>query len=103
VSAADLHNLELEEPENISETKARNVAASAGGSTGIKLSLPHDDRHLAGTTQHAFEAQQRERNSEKTTEEKTEEEIVMQYVKKQSLMEFRFQSKGKARAIEVDS
>jgi hypothetical protein len=46
-------------------------------------------------TQSEFEAQQ---PGEKTTLEKTEEEIVMEYIKKQSLLELQHRNKGKARA-----
>jgi UDP:flavonoid glycosyltransferase YjiC (YdhE family) len=58
--------------------------------------------HLAGTTQSEFEAlQQRQgqRRGEKTTQEKTEEEVVIAYVKKQSLLEQQHRhKKGKGRA-----
>ena len=75
--------------------KAENAAAVAGGSPGVPS---YDHGHLAGTTQSQFEAQQQGRQGDKTTQEKTEEEIVMEYVKKQSLLEAHHQNKGKGRA-----
>lgn len=44
---------------------------------------PSYDEHLAGTTQSEYAAQRQE----KTQEEKTEEEIVLEYIKKQTLLE----------------
>ncbi|KAH3916821.1 hypothetical protein HBH56_063490 [Parastagonospora nodorum] len=60
-------------------------------------SLPlYVGKHVQGITQSAFEAQHQ---GEKTTHEKTEEEVVMEYVKKQSLLEAHHHSKGKGRAL----
>lgn len=53
----------------------------------------YDPAHLAGTTQGEFEAQQQ---GEKTAQEKTEEQIVLEYVKKQSLLEAHHKGKGRA-------
>ncbi|KAH7408766.1 putative glucosyl/glucuronosyl transferase [Phaeosphaeria sp. MPI-PUGE-AT-0046c] len=53
----------------------------------------YDPAHLAGTTQSEFEAQQQ---GEKTTQERTEEQIVMEYVMKQSLLEAHHKGKGRA-------
>ncbi|TVY61722.1 hypothetical protein Focb16_v012909 [Fusarium oxysporum f. sp. cubense] len=47
----------------------------------------YDQVHPQGTTQSAFVKQQQRQEGEKTTEEKTEEDIVMEYIKKASLME----------------
>jgi hypothetical protein len=59
-------------------------------------SLPsYDGKHVQGITQSAFEARHQ---GEKTTHEKMEEEVVMEYVKKQSLLEAHH-SKGKGRAL----
>ena len=58
--------------------------------------------HLAGTTQTEFEAQRQEQEGEKTTQERTEEEIVMEYMRKQSLLEMQHQSKGKSRATAIE-
>ncbi|KAF2158434.1 glycosyltransferase family 1 protein [Zasmidium cellare ATCC 36951] len=61
--------------------------------------------HLGGTTQQEFEASQARHPSEKTMQEKTEEEVVMEYVKKQSLLEaqhFRGNGKGRASVLTAD-
>ncbi|KAI1414887.1 putative glucosyl/glucuronosyl transferase [Hypoxylon sp. FL1857] len=58
--------------------------------------------HLAGTTRSEFEAQQQGQQGEKTTQERTEEEIVIEYVKKQSLLETYHQNKGKGRATAIE-
>ncbi|GAM35041.1 hypothetical protein TCE0_015r03036 [Talaromyces pinophilus] len=50
------------------------------------------------TSQNEFAGQRRE----KTTQERTEEEIVLEYVKKQSLLEAHHQSKGKGRATAIE-
>ena len=56
----------------------------------------YDSGHLSGTTQAAFEEQQSQQPGEKTQQEKTEEQIVMEYVKKQSMLEQKAaQGKGK--------
>ncbi|KAH7082383.1 putative glucosyl/glucuronosyl transferase [Paraphoma chrysanthemicola] len=55
----------------------------------------YDPGHLAGTIQSEHEAQQQ---GEKSEQEKTEEQIVLEYVKKQSLLEEQHRAKGKARA-----
>lgn len=51
----------------------------------------YDSVHVEGTTTpHAFErAEQNSRTDEKTQQEKTEEQIVLEYIKKQSLLEER--------------
>jgi len=67
----------------------------ADGPSGTQPPPSYDHSHLAGTTQDEFQAQHR---GEKTTQEKTEEEIVMEYVKKQSVLETHHQNKGKGRA-----
>jgi len=72
------------------------------GSPGIQRTPLYDPGHLAGTTQSEFEAQQQAQQGEKTTQEKTEEEIVMEYVKKQSLLEAHHQNKGKGRAAAME-
>lgn len=63
-----------------------------------------DTQHLGGTTKEQFEAQQKQKPGEKTAQEKSEEQIVMEYVKKQSLAEeeHRRAVAGKARATEGD-
>ncbi|KAK4899260.1 hypothetical protein LTR27_003492 [Elasticomyces elasticus] len=63
----------------------------------------YDQAHVAGTTQSEFEAQQQEQPREKTAQEKTEEEVVLEYVKKQTLLEAQHhQNKGKGRAEAVE-
>ena len=74
------------------------VAAVAGESPGVRRPPSYDQRHLAGTTQSIFGAQPQGRQEEKTTQEKPEEVIVMEYVKKPSLLEVHRQNKGKGSA-----
>ncbi|RTE81520.1 hypothetical protein BHE90_003977 [Fusarium euwallaceae] len=57
-----------------------------------KAAASHDSGHLAGITQNEFEAQQQ---GEKTTQERTEEEIVMEYIKKQSVLEVHHKNRAK--------
>ncbi|KAI2631540.1 family 1 glycosyltransferase [Hypomontagnella submonticulosa] len=85
---------ELERARGNSKNRTHNITAVIGGS------IPsYDQGHLAGTTQNGFEAQQLQgQQGEKTAQEKTEEDIVMEYVKKQSLLEMYHQNKGKGRA-----
>ncbi|KAJ4379413.1 hypothetical protein N0V86_005458 [Didymella sp. IMI 355093] len=59
--------------------------------------LTYDPRHLEGTTRNDFEAEQSKSRTEKTAEEKTEEEIVMEYTKRQSLLEAQHRMNGKGR------
>lgn len=54
-----------------------------------------DSTHLAGITRRYFEADYNESRTGKTEEEKTAEEIVMDYVSKQSLLEALHRSKSK--------
>jgi hypothetical protein len=71
----------------------------AGSSLGAHQLPSYDHGHLGGTTQSEFEAQQQ---GEKSTQEKTEEEIVMEYVKKQSLLESHHRNKGKGRVAATE-
>lgn len=78
---------EREEPESqkaLAEATRTNSSAEPSSS---QRPPSYDPGHLAGTTQTAFEAQQNGKQREKTIEEKTEEEIVLEYVRKQSLLE----------------
>jgi hypothetical protein len=52
----------------------------------------YDSGHLAGTSRRAFEA----RRETKSRQENTEEEIVLEYIKKQSLVEEQHRSNGKS-------
>ncbi|KAI5461862.1 hypothetical protein BGZ63DRAFT_356157 [Mariannaea sp. PMI_226] len=74
------------------------AAAVTVGSLDVQQPSSYDPGHLAGATQSEFEAHQQRQRGEKTVEERTEEEIVMEYVKKQSLLEMHHQNSGKARA-----
>ena len=94
---------ELERARKKSEKMAEKAAAVAGRSPGVQQSPLYDPGHLAGTTRSEFEAQQQGQQGEKTTQEKTEEEIVMEYVKKQSLLEQHHQNKGKGRATATEN
>lgn len=85
-----------------SEKMAERAVAVAGGSPSVQRPCSYDRGHLAGTRQSEFEAQQQEQRGEKTTQERTEEEIVMEYIKKQSLLEVSHQNKGKGRATAIE-
>jgi hypothetical protein len=76
-------------------------AAVTDQALGFQRPPSYDAHHLAGITQEEFQAQ---RLGEKTIQEKTEEQIVLEYIKKQSLLETHHQGKGKgrARAMEDD-
>ena len=93
---------ELERARNKSEKMAEKAGAVAGRSPGVQQYPSYDPGHLAGTTQSEFEAQQQGQQGEKTTQEKTEEEIVIEYVKKQSRLEQHHQNKGKGRATATE-
>jgi hypothetical protein len=91
----------LEQPPSEPDKLAIRPAAMAEASPSAYDSTSYDQGHLEGTTQGAFELQQQGQQGqqgEKTTQEKTEEQIVLEYVKKQSLLEAQHQNKGKGRA-----
>jgi len=98
----DEEDEEFERARGKSENIAENAAAVAGGSATVQQPPSYDQGYVAGTTQSEFEAQQQGSQGEKTTQEKTEEEIVMEYVKKQSLLEVHHQNKGKGRATATE-
>jgi UDP:flavonoid glycosyltransferase YjiC (YdhE family) len=86
------HERERREFEAISE----RAAAMTSRSPDYQQPPAYDPGHLAGTSRSDFEAEQKgQQRREKTAEEKTEEEIVMEYIKKQSLLEVQHQNKGK--------
>jgi UDP:flavonoid glycosyltransferase YjiC (YdhE family) len=89
---------ERKEPEKMSE----KAAVVAGGSLDRQQPPSYDPGHLAGTTRSEFEVQQKGQQREKTTQEKTEEEIVIEYIKKQSLLEAHHQNKGKGPATAIE-
>ncbi|WPG99033.1 Hypothetical protein R9X50_00183800 [Acrodontium crateriforme] len=62
----------------------------------------YDPGHLAGTTQSEFEAQRQQQHGMKTSRERTEEDIVMDYMVKQSLLEAQHRQQGKARAAAIE-
>ncbi|KAK4503548.1 hypothetical protein PRZ48_004463 [Zasmidium cellare] len=72
-----------------------------------EATLPSDDPpsydlgHLAGTTQAEFEDQQAKKPGEKTQQERTEEEIVLEYIKKQSLLEEENRKKMASKAPQI--
>jgi UDP:flavonoid glycosyltransferase YjiC (YdhE family) len=90
--------LDYEEMERVSTTDT----GKAGGKAIAMPPPSYDQGHIAGTTQSVFEEQQQTQQGEKTAQEKTEEQIVMEYVKKQSLLETHHQNKGKGRATVTD-
>ncbi|KAF2621325.1 glycosyltransferase family 1 protein [Macroventuria anomochaeta] len=84
------------------EKMAEKAAAMAHGSYHMPQPPSYDQGHLAGTTQSVFKAQQQGQQGEKTTQEKTEEDIVMEYVRKQSLLEAHHRNKGKGRSTATE-
>jgi hypothetical protein len=81
---------------------AAKAAVAVGGLSSFHPPAAYDQGHLEDTTQCEFNAQQQGQQMEKSPQAKTEEEIVIDYVKKQSLMEVRYQNKGKGRATTID-
>ncbi|KAK3670603.1 hypothetical protein LTR78_009571 [Recurvomyces mirabilis] len=83
--------------------RSEKVTESIGAPDALSAStgqLPaYDPGHLEGMTQTEFEARQRARPAEKTAQERTEEEIVLEYIKKQSLLELQHRSKTVAGPI----
>lgn len=99
---ADAEVAKLKQSRAIPEKTEDKVAVIEGSSSGVHQPPSYDPGHLAGTTRSEFEAQQQGQRGEKTAREKMEEEIVLEYVKKQSLLEQRHysQNKGKGRATD---
>lgn len=87
MGVGDEEDEEFERARGKSEKMAKKAATVADGSPGVQRPPSNYHGHLAGTPQSEFEAQQKGQQGEKTTQEKTEEGIVMEYVKKQSLLE----------------
>ncbi|CAO2649706.1 Nn.00g009980.m01.CDS01 [Neocucurbitaria sp. VM-36] len=94
----DEEDEEFERARGKSEKMAENRAVIAGESLDVRQPPSYDQGHIDGITQSVFEAQRQAQQGEKTTQEKTEEEIVMEYVKKQSLLEAHHQNRGKCSA-----
>ncbi|KAI9167841.1 Sterol 3-beta-glucosyltransferase UGT80B1 [Paramyrothecium foliicola] len=78
---------------------ARPLRSMASESSNGRCTKMYDQEHLAGSTRSEFETQGR---GEKTSQEKTEEEIVLEYVRKQSLLEVHHSNKGKGRATAAE-
>jgi hypothetical protein len=93
---------QVERSKTTPEEMAEKAAATAHGSYRMPQPPSYDQGHLAGTTQSGFMAQQQGQQGEKTTQEKTEEEIVMEYVRKQSLLEVHHRNKGKDRSTATE-
>lgn len=86
---------------HLQQITAQSLREHRNGGSGINKAedgSSHDRGHLMGTTQREFEMQQDEGLGEKTAKEKVEEDIVMEYIKKQSLLEQHHKNNGKARA-----
>ncbi|KAF2633110.1 glycosyltransferase family 1 protein [Macroventuria anomochaeta] len=77
------------------EAISERAAAITGRMIDRQQPPAYDPGHLAGTLRSEFEAEQKGQQGAKTAEEKIEEEIVMVYIKKQSLLEVHHQNKGK--------
>jgi len=74
--------------ENEEYQRALKASSTAHqGATTNEDPPEYDIGHVAGTTQQSYEGQQATRPGEKTDQEKTEEQVVLDYVKKQSLLE----------------
>jgi hypothetical protein len=89
--------LRLEDEEDEAFERAMNEPG--GMSADVSSCQHYDSGHLAGTSRHKFDARQDDRQETKSRQEKTEEEIVLEYVKKQSLVEEQHRSKGKGRVV----
>ncbi|RYN88773.1 hypothetical protein AA0120_g7017 [Alternaria tenuissima] len=98
-SESNQEELNNERTRGMTQQTARKAVPITNGSSSAQPPPSYDHGHLAGTTQDEFQAQYL---GEKTAQEKTEEEIVMEYVKKQSLLEAHHQNKGKGRATATE-
>jgi len=89
--------LRLDDEQDKVFDKAMKNESRGTSSAGMSSSLRHhDSRHLAGTSRSAFEARQDKQQEPKSQQERTEEEIVLEYIKKQSLMEEQLRLKGES-------
>jgi UDP:flavonoid glycosyltransferase YjiC (YdhE family) len=75
--------------DNEGSSRAAQKSSMGTGSIGAVTQDPpeYDIGHVAGDTQSAFTDRQAQNPSEKTQQERNEEQVVMDYVKKQSLLE----------------
>ena len=98
-------SLDDEEDDGFERTRRKfgKMSEMAAAMTDVQPSYqrppPNDEGHLAGTTQIEFEAQHHRKQGEKTTQEKMEEEMMVEYIKKQSLLGMYYQKKGKGHVI----
>ena len=78
---------------------------ATASTTPLPLQQPpsFDRGHLAGTTLSEFEAFQTPSRSEKTPQEQAEETIVLEYIKKQSLLEAQHRSKSRVKESNLES
>ncbi|TKA33339.1 hypothetical protein B0A50_00892 [Salinomyces thailandicus] len=68
--------------------RAIKASQAPGQATGADAAPPaYDPGHLAGTTQEDYEREQASAQGEKTQQERDEEQVVLDYVKKQSRLE----------------
>jgi UDP:flavonoid glycosyltransferase YjiC (YdhE family) len=88
----------IEQAERKSRKMSEKAATIADVPSGYYIPRPNDQGHLAGTTPIEFEAQIHGNQGDKTTQQKTEEEMMVEYVKKQSFLEMHHQNKGKGHA-----
>jgi hypothetical protein len=93
---------EVDEFDRASKHPTNMMGKTISGSPSAQQPPPYDPEHLAGTTQGDCEPQNQGHQREKTAQEKTEEEIVLEYIKKQSLLEIHHQGKSKGRAADTD-
>lgn len=98
VGLDDEEDEEFERARRRSKVMAENAVAVAGGPPAVQGDPLYDPGHLAGTTRIEFEAQLG-KQGEKTARQKMEEDIVMEYVKNQSLLERHHKKESKARAM----
>ncbi|KAI1669637.1 glucosyl/glucuronosyl transferase [Pyrenophora tritici-repentis] len=84
------------------QATSERAAVVADMSTDHQPPPSYDLGHVMGTTRSKFEADQKGQQREKTTQEKAEEDIVMEYTKKQSLLEEHHQGKDKGRGTVIE-
>lgn len=95
-------SLSEQRPSGSDRERESDIGFQPGGSSNVQRPYSYDPGHLTGTRQSEFGAQQQGHRSEKSAEERNEEEIVMEYIKKQSLLEVYHQNKSKARATSTE-
>ncbi|RDW65951.1 hypothetical protein BP6252_09586 [Coleophoma cylindrospora] len=101
-SGMDFDDEDDEEIDRARKTSKKMAAVVSGRSSGVPHASLYDPGRLAGTIQSESKGQHQGDQGEETTQEKVEEEIVMEYVKKQSLLEQHHQNKGKGRTTATE-